>query len=241
VFAYHDVGPTDRNFTRYSVSPGRLRWQLRTAQSWGLRFVALSELVDALLTGGELDGRGAVVFDDGLIGVHRHAAPILAELGIPATLFAVSGALGTSPPWWPGSARVMTGGELRELVEGGFAVASHARTHRSLPQLPWHELRGELRGSRSALEDLLGQPIDYFAYPFGHHDHVVRAAVLEAGYRAAFTFVNGRVTPGLDPARIPRLTMHQGLHRVRLAHYLARPAGRWPDTQMDAMGAAHVA
>lgn len=233
VLAYHDVGDDSANSTDYYVSPAQLREQLTAAIRWGLRFVDLAELTDGLLAGRDVDGLASVVFDDSLVGVHHHALPVLAELGVPATVFAVSDGLGSSPPWWPGAARVMTPAELVETASLGFRIASHTRTHPSLPSLTPDRLADELAGSKAALEDLAGAPVELFAYPFGHHDPAVRDAVAEAGYRAGYSFLNGRLTPGLDPFRLPRLNMWAGQGRARLAYHLARPPASWPPTQMD--------
>lgn len=233
VFAYHDVGPPADHFTRYSVSADRLRRQVATVLDWGIRFVPLPELVERLSAGREVTGMAAVTFDDAIEGVHAWAAGILADLGVPATVFAVSAGLGQAPPWWPGSAPTMTAGQLRELVAMGWDVGSHTRTHLSLNRLTPDILEDEVAASLRELEDLLQRPVDLFAYPFGHHDPAVRAAVAGAGYRAAFGFRNGRVTTGLDRYRLPRFTMHEGLTTLRLAHHLAREPTEWPNTHLD--------
>ena len=235
VLAYHDVGDDPANTTDYYVHPERFRQQLVDAVRWGLRFVDLGELVSRVLDDSRLDGMAAIVFDDSLAGVHHHAMPILLELGLPATIFTVTDYLGHTPPWWDGAARVMTRGEIEELVSNGFRVASHTRTHASLPSLPARDLLDELSGSRKALEDISRLPIDLFAYPYGHHDRQVREAVAACGYRAAFSFLNGRVVGGLDPYSIPRLNMSERQYPLRLAYHLARPAGSWPDTQVEAV------
>ncbi len=173
------------------------------------------------------------MFDDSLVGVHHHAMPILLDLGLPATVFAVSDALGSSPSWWPGAGDVMTAAQLLEMAELGFGVASHTRSHPSLPTLGRSRLGDELGGSRRALEDLVSGPVDLFAYPYGHHDPTVRLAVAEAGYRAGYSFLNGRLTAGLDRYRLPRLNMWSGQGRARLAYHLARPPASWPDTQLE--------
>jgi len=233
VFAYHNI--TDDDKTDYCVSPSLLHDQLRWAQSWGVHFVPLDDLVDATLAGRSVDGWGSVVFDDALMGVYRNAA-VLDALSIPATVFAVSDRLGQVPGWWAGSERLMTIVELRELADAGISIGAHSRNHASLIDLDDAELTDEVAGSRDELEQLLQRQVDLFAYPFGHFDPRVRHAALTAEYRAAFTFLNGRIHPGLDRYRLPRLNMWHGQHRGRLAYHLARSAPSWGDTQVEAMG-----
>jgi len=75
--------------------------------------------------------------------------------------------------------------------------------------------------------------MDLFAYPFGDYDSEVCHVVDAAGYRAAFTFLNGRIVPGLDRLRLPRLNMWAGQNHGRLAYHLARSVTSWGDTQPD--------
>ena len=228
VLCYHDVGDDPGNRTPYYLTPWQLRSQLRWAMRWGLRFVDLGDLVDALLSGRPVDGLAAIAFDDGLVGVHRHALPVLSELGLPATVFAVSDALGASPPWWDGADRVMTRAELLEAAKAGLRVASHTRSHPRLPGLEPGALRDQLAGARAALQDLTGTPVDLLAYPFGDSDARVRELAAEAGYRAGFSFHNGRLTTASARYRLPRLNMWNGQGRLRLAYHLARPPASWP-------------
>lgn len=234
MLAYHDVVATDDDVYDYAVTAERFRQQLEWAMSWGLRCTTLNDLVDRHASGAPLDGLAAVVFDDCFVGVHRHAAPVLADLGVPSTLFAVSDELGTKPSWWPEAGRIMSRSELLELVAApGVDVGSHTRTHARLPTLTSAEKREEVVASRAALEDVVERDVPTFAYPYGQHDAEVRALAGEAGYDAAFTFLNGRVVHDQDRLRLPRLNMVQGLDRPRLAFSLARRARSWPDTQLD--------
>jgi peptidoglycan/xylan/chitin deacetylase (PgdA/CDA1 family) len=235
VFAYHDVGP-EASKADFFVTDQMLREQLSAARDWGLEFVDLATLVDALLTGERVDGLTAVTFDDALLGVREHALPVLAELGITATVFVVADALGRDPSWYPESERVLTADELRDVVAAGHRIGSHTLTHASLPAIDDAVLRSELAGSREKLSDLTSVDVDLLAYPHGHHDPRVRNVAAQAGYRAGFTFFNGRVTDGLDPFKLPRLTMSATHTRSRLAYHLARPSWSWPDHQVDVPG-----
>lgn len=233
ILAYHDIGEPGPEFNRHSVSPAHFRRQLASCRAWGLRFIGLRPLLEMLLAGRDTTGFAAIAFDDCFSGVHRHAFPILTEMDVPATLFVVSGAIGTRPNWVPGAARTMTRQELQEMVAAGFALGSHGRTHRSLIELDYSSVFAEVSESRRRLEDLFGEDVGVFAYPYGHHDPRVRRAVVNVGYRAACSFLNGRLTRGIDRYRVPRLNMHQGLTGLRLARLVARPPARWPDTQLD--------
>jgi peptidoglycan/xylan/chitin deacetylase (PgdA/CDA1 family) len=235
VLTYHDVTDDPTNPTE-QVTPAALRAQLKAALHWGVQFVPLPDLCERSRRGEPVDGLGAITFDDALVGVYRSAVGILAELDLAATVFVVSDRLGTEEPaWYPGSDRVMTVDELREVAAAGVDVQSHTRTHADLPSITDAALEQELAGSRAALGDLLGREVGYLAYPFGHYDARVRAAAREAGYRAAFTFRNGRVVPGLDPYLLPRVPMRTDAGRFRLAYSLARPTWSFPENQVDSV------
>jgi peptidoglycan/xylan/chitin deacetylase (PgdA/CDA1 family) len=238
VFAYHDIGPDESEATSYVLPARMFRRHLEAVGRWGLPIVDLGELTGALVAGRRLDGMVAVTFDDACSGVPQHALPILQDLGVPATVFAVSGALGTDATWAPPGTRTMTADELGEVARAGVRIGSHTRSHPDLLTLDDAALHAELAGSRADLEDVVGGPIDHLAYPFGHHDERVRAAARRAGYQAGYTFLDGRVEPGVDRYRLPRLTMYGGHHRVRLAYHLARPSWSWPDHQLDRVAAA---
>ncbi len=235
VLCYHDVVERGPASDPLMVSVGQLRSQLRLVSRLGFSFVSLSELTERVVAGRPVAGLAALTFDDALVGVHHHAVPVLAQLSVPATLLAVSAEWGRRPRWWPDAARTMTRAELAESIDAGLTLAAHTRTHPSLPGLSAARLRDEISGSRTDLEDVAGAAVDVFAYPFGHHNAAVRAAVAEAGYVAAYTFLNGRVTGAEDRLRLPRFTMGRHHSGARLAYHLARSAGSWPDTQLGAV------
>ncbi len=236
VFAYHDVVDDPENSSEYSVSPAQLRMHLELATQWGLTFVDLATLTDAFLRGEPLDGLAAIVFDDCLVGVHHSAMAILLELGLPATLFAVTDRLGESPAWWTDVGRVMTESELSEMSAAGFRVESHTRTHASLVAIEGADLDDEIRGSKGRLEDLLGVTSSILAYPYGHYDKQVTDLVASAGYEAAYSFANGRVVHGMQRFTLPRLCMTRSHTKPVLAYHLARRAESWPVSQLPAIG-----
>ncbi|MCU0272252.1 MAG: polysaccharide deacetylase family protein [Acidimicrobiales bacterium] len=233
VLGYHDVLPDGAAPSPWQVSVAQFRSHLDVLDRLGLRVVALDAIADRLRRGEPVDGLAALTFDDALAGVHARALPVLDELGLTATVFVVTRSLGVVPPWWPGAAPTLGPTALAELAAAGWTLGSHTRTHPSLPTLAPPGLHDELVGSRDDLADLLGAPPRALAYPHGHHDPVVRSVASTAGYDVAVTFRNGRITGAEDPLRLPRLTMGPHLRPLRLALQLTRPAGSWPDHQLD--------
>ena len=239
VLGYHDVVDT-REAEGWSVTSDQLAAHLRTLLRLGLEVVDLGLIVDRIWAGESVDDLAAVTFDDALVGVHRHGLDVLAGLGLSATVFVVSDSRGIEPHWWQGSARTMTDAELSDVVDRGHRLGAHTRSHRSLPSLLESELDEEMSGSSRDVSELAGTPVDLLAYPSGHHDAIVRDKAGAAGFRAAFTFLNGRIRGSEDPLRLPRLTMGAHVSSWRLAYHLLRPASSWPDHQLDQVDAGSL-
>jgi peptidoglycan/xylan/chitin deacetylase (PgdA/CDA1 family) len=73
-----------------------------------------------------------------------------------------------------------------------MTIGFHTVDHDMLPGLDEPGLQDAVSRGRSDLDAVTGQPVQFFAYPFGQSDHRCAAAVRQAGFLAAFT---GRPTP----------------------------------------------
>ena len=94
--------------------------------------VALSEITNAIREGRSLPDACAITFDDGYAGVYEYALPVLERLGLPATLFVVTGYV--SEQRRPGPDRFdrlealaqLTAERSIDLADCGFGVVSLA-------------------------------------------------------------------------------------------------------------------
>ena len=227
VLCYHAVSDTWPH--QLSVSPRVLESQLELLLRRGYESVGAEEVLSA-------SGRVLhVTFDDALTSVWN-AVPILERLEVPATVFACTGyADDPRPLGVPELAdelhahaeelRTMSWDELRKLAGHGIEVESHTVSHPHLPSLSDEELASELQSSKRRLEEELGRPCRFLAYPFGDCDDRVRAAAREAGYEAGFGL------PG-DPTGRDRFDVFRvGVWRRDNAHKVAlkaRPLIRSP-------------
>jgi peptidoglycan/xylan/chitin deacetylase (PgdA/CDA1 family) len=230
VLMYHRVGEAHNDWERkYCVSPKLFDAHMAALAKGGWQAVSLADFFAWLEDGRQLPELSFLLtFDDGFLGVFEHAAPVLRRLGWPATVFLVSGLTGQRDFWCAAqnpsgeTYPLMDAGHIQALRDQGFSFQSHTRHHADLPTLDDESLRAELAGSRSDLSSLLGESVDYLAYPFGRFDDRVIAAAREAGYRAAFSTQPGFNRVDVDRFRLRRLdvfgtdTANALLNKIRL-------------------------
>jgi peptidoglycan/xylan/chitin deacetylase (PgdA/CDA1 family) len=174
----------------FAVRPAQFRRQMEFLVASGRTVVSLSALVRALRAREPLGPRPvAITFDDAYEDFHEHAYPVLAERKLEAALFVVAGLVGRTNLWdrprGEPERRLLDWPRLRELAAAGVEIGSHSMSHPDLRRLTDEELEVECRGSREAVEDGLGRPVRFFAYPHGRYDRRVKRAVRAAGYEAA--------------------------------------------------------
>ncbi|MES9609294.1 polysaccharide deacetylase family protein [Actinomadura sp. NPDC000929] len=182
VLMYHSVDHFDEDPHLVTVSPARFGRQMAWMRARGLRGVGMRELLDAHAAG-RARGLVGLTFDDGYADFATRAVPALVRYGFGATVFVVSGRIGTYNAWDDGPRKpLMTAEQIRAVADVGMEVASHGRHHVSLPETDDTELREELEESRAVLEDLVEAPVTGFAYPYGHATAREVEAVRAAGY-----------------------------------------------------------
>jgi len=204
----------------HAVTPGKIK----PAWPWAISMQQFRDQLDFLVaegyatpTMGELTaapkkwtGRTAVItFDDGYID-NLAAYEELQKRGMRASWFVVTGSIGQSPKWPadgrpPG--RLLNATELREMQACGMEIGSHTVSHMRLTEADDARLAQELTNSKAALEDLLGNPVGSFAYPYGAWDARCAAVVKQAGYSAACTTRTGWALRDNDLFQIRRLTI----------------------------------
>ncbi len=168
------------------------------------------------------------VCDDGYANFQEHAWPILQHYGYPATVFLVSGLIGRQATWL-GADRppyLMDATAIQQLHRHGIAFGGHTRTHGHLIHLDEEQQRLEIFGCKAELEDLLGEAVSDFCYPYGEYDARTRALTAEAGYRMALTCIRSAAN-STDPAlELPRMDITHGDNPIRFLRKLLRRRGR---------------
>lgn len=75
----------------------------------------------------------------------------------------------------------------REMASAGISFGAHTDNHVVLTHEELQTVEREILRSKQALEERLGEPALYFAYPTGRYNAAVRDAVARAGFEVAVT------------------------------------------------------
>ncbi len=197
VLMYHRICSMDEKYSsRYVVDSNTFREQLRYFADAGYRTLKLSDLLGN--TGGAANDEAKpllITFDDGYLDTFENALPALRDFGYSAVVFVVAD-LSRRNNWWDApkqiaEARLMEPKHMVEMSKHGIEFGSHGVSHRSLPLLSSEDLDLELRHSKRTIEEVLNQPVKYFAYPYGEVNERVKNATIGSGYDCAFASNSG--------------------------------------------------
>src|SRR5439155_667725 len=177
-------------------SRARFADQMALLSERGYSVLSMEQFVE-WLRGSPLPSRPAALltFDHCYASQLDRAVPVLDALKLPATFFPASAGLVHELPDVAADSR----DTLLALAKAGHTIGCHTQSHPVLTRLSSTHVRRELRGSKLALEDALGQRVTAFCYPYGAYDARVRAIVQETGFDVGFTVDLGGVNPGDDP------------------------------------------
>ncbi len=132
--------------------------------------------------------------------------------------------LGVSIPAGYFRGLMMSWEQVREMQQAGIEFGAHTIHHPILTRISLEEVRQEVEGSKSKIEEETAGTVLGFAYPNGQSsdlDARIEKVVADSGIRAAFTLLNGPSPLGevrRNPHAIRRIFIS---HR----HSLARFAG----------------
>ncbi len=161
-------------YARYAVSENEFRQQIEHLQNSGYKGIDVSHALEF-----PPEKRVAITFDDGSETDLLAVAPILQQAGFSATFYITAG--------WLGQPGHLTPTQLTELASQGFEIGSHSITHAYLTDVDDRTLRHETANAKTALEQIIGKPVEHFSCPGGRYNGRVANAVRAAGFRTVAT------------------------------------------------------
>lgn len=252
VLMYHHVSPNPGLVT---VSPATFRAQMKTIAAKGYLAVSPDDLLAFLQGRSEPPPKSVLItFDDGYLDNYVHAYPVLRELGLKATVFAVTGWIGDGParsgelpcPDHKTCMAKVRDGQTDEVMlrwseieameaAGVMEFHSHTHTHTrwdkqiAEPAARRAALARDLAQSRDTLKERLGREERHLCWPQGYFDPDYVTVATELGFAALYTtrrHVNTRHSSPLDIGRIVTKERTDNWLARRLAIYSSPVLGR---------------
>jgi len=222
ILMYHSVSDFE---DPYAVRETDFAGQLDYLKSAGFNTVTLHDVIEHEEHKAPLPAHPIVLtFDDGYQDNHDVAFKLLKDRGMRGTFFVVTRFMGEDEAHrhvqdrgGPRERRYLLWKEVREMAAAGMEIGSHSLFHKRLPDLTPEQIRDDVQRSREELAAKLGQPVEFFAYPFNSERRHVRQIVEEAGYRGA---VAGARAIG-DRFELTRLGVYRGMTGKDLRDRLA--------------------
>ena len=187
VLNYHQI---ENSSNPLAISPANFEAQMKFLVDSGCISITPDELYAGINGDITLPPKPVLItFDDGYIDNYTNAFPILKKYNLRATIFIIPSFTSVYPGY-------MTWEQLKEMEASGITIESHTLTHPKLEELPDDEIRSELLNSKSLLEENLGHPVEFLAYPTGTYNLHIAGIAQDAGYKGAFTIKYGVVDRG---------------------------------------------
>jgi peptidoglycan/xylan/chitin deacetylase (PgdA/CDA1 family) len=232
VLMYHHVSPSPGLVT---ISPENFRAQMRGLADGGYRTIGCDDLA-RFIAGEALPAKSVLLtFDDGYLDNYVYAHPVLAEFGLHAALFVVTGHIGDGParncagagvvpatPDHKACKAAVAAGRADEVMlrwsevermraAGTFEFHSHTHSHTRWDQVEPDAARrdallvADLTESRATLQLRLGAATPHLCWPQGYYDAAYIDAARRCGFEHLYTVERGSVLPHADPNRIRRI------------------------------------
>ncbi|MFA5743032.1 MAG: polysaccharide deacetylase family protein [Candidatus Paceibacterota bacterium] len=220
VLMYHSINP---NYP-WSVSPQNFEDQIKYLSS-NYHIASLSDLR------GFADDSIAITFDDGYEDNFYYAFPILKKYNCPATFFICSDfidkgkMLPEDSPY--NGLKPLSPGQINTMRKAGMDFGGHTVTHPNLAKIKIAEARDEIFSSKIFLENVLGEKINLFAYPFGQlsdYNQGIIGILKEAGYQLACSTVWGRNNKQTPLFEIRRIRID---HIDSMGDFKGKIRGKW--------------
>ena len=212
VLMYHDVKTAQGG--DYSVTGETLRAQLLALKEAGYASVSFEQVIAYVERGAPLPAKPLVItMDDGYEGCVTIAAPILAELGMCATVNPIGVSIGKSEykdTGVPITPHFALEDALPWVRSGVLSIQSHGFDMHHVPELDRdvyrqgvlpkpgeneeryiEEFRADFASSREAIEDALHAPVTVYAYPFGLNTELTEVLLSEMGVKVTLTVEEG--------------------------------------------------
>jgi peptidoglycan/xylan/chitin deacetylase (PgdA/CDA1 family) len=221
VLAYHRIA--DDAATPWTQSTASFARQIEWLKQH-IDLISFAEAQSRIRSGRNHRAAVSITFDDGYAANSVAAIPLLLREQIPCTYFVTSRSVLEGVPFYHDAdlgkpLALNTPAQIREMSDAGIEIGNHSWSHPDFGKIRDVDLLfREVVTSGEELSNLVGRPIRYFAFPFGHHRNMnagVFRLAKEHGYEAVCSAYGGYNFPGDDAFHLQRIMADSALIRLK--------------------------
>ena len=194
ILCYHQIKELkagDGEMTKtYSVSPTHFAQQMKALSDAGYHSILPNQLYDYLAYGVPLPSNPVMItFDDTREEQLTIGAAEMKKYGFKGVFFIMTVSINR-----PG---YMTKEQIKSLSDSGNVVAAHTWDHHMVTKYTGDDWNTQLVKPKTKLEEIIGKPVTYFAYPFGLWNKAAIPELKKSGYQMAYILATKR--DSVDP------------------------------------------
>jgi len=180
ILTYHQIrdwkAKDSKSDKDYIIPPANFAAQIKMLADSGYHTI----LPDELISGNPLPYKPIMLtFDDTNEDQFKVARPELMKYHFKAVYFIITGKIGTHK-WF------MNAQQIKQLSDEGNVIGCHTTSHLNFKTLKKNQFQTEIAQSKKALGQITGQPVDYFAFPYGYWNRAGLPELHKFGFKAAF-------------------------------------------------------
>ena len=182
IITYHKISAI-KEFGITTITPHTFRKQLELLSEKGYESITFKQYT----ANHKLPDKPIIIsFDDTYKSVYENAFPIMKNLNFRGVLFIISDYIGKKNLWeaYPIQRNFYHANvqEINDMLDTGFEIGSHSKTHQFLPYLDNESIINELNDSKHFLEKTFRTDIISCCYPYGGYSGKVINLTQSAGY-----------------------------------------------------------
>ena len=194
ILCYHNIKELkagDGEMTKtYTVSPANFAQQMKALSDAGYHSILPNQLYDYLVYDAPLPSNPVMItFDDTREEQFSIGAAEMKKYGFKGVFFVMTVSIGRP--------NYLSKEQIKSLSDSGNVIAAHTWDHHMVTKYAGEEWNTQLVKPKTKLEEIIGKPVTYFAYPFGLWNKAAIPELKKSEYQMAYILATKR--DSVDP------------------------------------------
>lgn len=194
ILCYHnikDFSASAGEMTKtYTVKPTNFAEQMKALSDAGYHSILPDQLYDYLVHNKPLPEKPVMItFDDTRGEQYSIGAAEMKKYNFKGVFFVMTVSINRP--------NYLSATEIKALSDSGHTIAAHTWDHHMVTKYAGEDWETQLVKPKAKLEEIIGKPINYFAYPFGLWNKEAIPEIKKSGYTMAFILSTKR--DSIDP------------------------------------------